>query len=205
MKFTRIALFAMLAVVLAAGAVRADDVTEAIGQANQAYARGNLKETSTQLQAALVGVNQLLIEKLVQRLPDPPAGWQAEDAEGTDATAMGMSMFASLVVTRDYTAPNGSAIELVVAANSPMLATLRMFVSNPMLASMAGQSGMKKVSVCGYDAVQNFDDESENYELNIIAGSGTLIGLSGEKKADTDHIMTLANAIDCKGIVEIVE
>jgi len=205
MRFLRIVLLAALLVVVTAGAVRADEVTEAINGANAEYARGNLKEASTHLQTALVGVNQLLLDKLVEKLPAPPAGWKAEDAEGTDASALGFGMFAGLVVERDYTAPNGSTIELVVAANSPMLATLRMFLSNPMLASMAGQSGMKKVSVCGSDAVQNFDDDSDTYEVSILAGNAMLITVTGDSKDDTGHIMTLANAIDCAGIVDIVE
>ncbi len=149
---------ALLAAALFAGAACADDVTDAISAADKAYGGGDYKEASTQLQTALAHVNQQLIALLVDALPDPPSGWKAEEAEGLDAAAMGAGFFATLVVERTYTAPDGSRIDLVVAANSPMLISLRMFMSNPMMASMAGQTGMKKVTACGYDAMEHFDD-----------------------------------------------
>lgn len=194
---------ALLATAILAGAACADDVTDAISAANKAYGGGDYKEASTQLQTALGHVNQQLIELLVDALPDPPSGWKAEEAEGLDAAAIGAGFFATLVVERTYTAPDGSEIDMVVAANSPMLISLRMFISNPMMASMAGQTGMKKVSVCGYDAMEHFDDGT--YEMHVLAGNMTLISIDGSKESDVEYIRTLANATDCKTIVGIVE
>jgi hypothetical protein len=132
-----------------------------------------------------------------------PSGWTAEEAEGLDASAMGAGFFATLVVERTYEAPDGSKIDIVIAANSPMLISLRMFISNPMMASMAGQTGMKKVTVCGYDAMEHFDDGT--YELHVLAGNATLISIDGSRESDMEYIRTLANATDCKAIVGIVE
>ncbi len=203
MKSVRIAIIGLTVLAFAATVVQADDVTDAIGNANSAYGNGNYKEASTQLQTALVGVNQKLIDMIVEYLPDAPSGWTAEDPEGLDASAIGAGFFATLVVSRDYYPPNGSNIEITIAANSPLLATYHMFISNPMMAAMAGQSGMKKVSACGYDAMEQFGDGT--YDLNILAGSATLIAVSGDKEDDIDYIRQLANLINCKGIVSVVE
>jgi hypothetical protein len=203
MKFARIAIIGLTVLAFAATVAQADEVTDAISTAQSAYGSGNYKEASTQLQTALVGVNQKLIDMIVDHLPDAPSGWTAEDPEGMDASAMGAGFFAALVVSRSYYPPNGSSIEIVIAANSPLLATYHMFISNPMMAAMAGQSGMKKVSVCGYDAMEQFDDGT--YDLNILAGSATLISVSGDKEDDIDYIRQLANLIDCEGIVSVVE
>ena len=193
----------LLATAILAGAACADDVTDAISAANKAYGGGDYKETSTQLQTALAHVNQQLIELLVGALPDPPPGWTADEAEGIDASAIGAGFFATLVVERTYTAPDGSEIEMVISANSPMLVSLRMFISNPMMASMAGQTGMKKVTACGYDAMEHFDDGT--YEMHVLAGNATLISIDGSKESDVEYIRTLANATDCKTIVGILE
>ena len=190
-------------VVLTACAASADEVTDAIAAANAAYGSENYKEASTQLQTALVGVNQKLIDLLIGQMPEPPSGWTAEDPEGLDASAFGMGFWAGLVVDRTYYSPSGSSIEFTIAANSPMLATFRMFISNPMLASMSGQSGMKKITVCGNDAIQEFEDDTA--DINILAGNATLISISGDSAADQEHVTTLANATDCDGIVAIVE
>ena len=203
MRKLTVSVVALLAVALFAGAAAADEVSDAIAAADQAYGGGDYKETSTQLQTALAQVNQLLIDKLIAAMPDPPAGWTAEEPEGIDASAIGAGFFATLVVTRTYTAPGGSDVELTVSANSPMLASLRMFVSNPMIASMAGDGAMKKVTACGYDAIEHFDDGT--YEMHVLAGNATLISIDGSSDSDAEHIRTLAEATDCKTIVGIVE
>lgn len=203
MKQLTASVVALLAVVIFAGTACADNVTDAISAASQAYGGGDYKEASTQLQTALAGVNQQLIDLLVGALPDPPSGWTADEAEGIDAAAMGAGFFATLVVERTYKAPDGSSISLTISANSPMLISLRMFMSNPMMAAMAGQTGMKKVTACGYDALEHFDDGT--YEMHVMAGNATLITIDGSKESDVEYIRTLAAAIDCKTIVGIVE
>lgn len=203
MKQLTISVAALLAVAIFAGAASADGVNDAISAADKAYGGGDYKETSTQLQTALALVNQQLIDLLVGALPDPPSGWTADDAEGIDASAVGAGFFATLVVERTYGAPDGSKINLTIAANSPMLVSLRMFVSNPMMASMAGETGMKKVTACGYDAIEHFGDGT--YDMHVLAGNATLISIEGSQESDEEHIRTLANATDCKTIVGIVE
>lgn len=204
MRIIRIALVGLAALAFAAtAAAQADDVTVAIGNAETAYNNGDYQEASTQLQTALVGVNQMLIDMLVEALPDAPPGWTSEDPEGMDATAMGVGFFASLMVSAQYYPPNGSSIELTVAANSPLLATLSMFLANPMMAGMAGQSGMNATTACGYDAMEQFSEGV--YDLNVLAGNATLISFSGQSADDVDYILELANATDCAAIVDVVE
>ncbi len=203
MRQSMVLIVTLLATAILAGAACADDVTDAISAANQAYGGGDYKEASAQLQTALAHVNQQLIELLVGALPDPPSGWTADEAKGIDASAIGAGFFATLVVERMYKAPDGSKIDLVISANSPMLVSLRMFISNPMMASVAGETGMKKVTACGYDAMEHFGDGT--YEMHVLAGKATLISIDGSKESDVEHIRTLANATDCKTIVGILE
>ena len=203
MKQLTISVVTLLAVAIFAGAASADGVNDAISAADKAYGGGDYKETSTQLQTALALVNQQLIDLLVGALPDPPSGWTADEAQGIDAAAIGAGFFATLVVERTYKAPDGSRISLTISANSPMLISLRMFLSNPMMAAMAGQTGMEKVTACGYDALEHFDDGT--YEMHVMAGDATLITFDGSKESDVEYIRTLAGATDCKAIVGIVE
>jgi hypothetical protein len=199
MRWTALAITMLLIFTATASA---DKVTDALSAAQSAYAEENYKDASTQIQTALVGVNERLIELLIAAMPDPPAGWSAEEPEGMDATAMGVGFFAGLMVDRTYTTPSGSTIEFTIAANSPMLSTLRMFVSNPMLAQMGGQEGMQAIEVCGYDAIGEFDGRAA---LNVLAGNATLISLESSNESDQADVMTLANATDCQTIVAIVE
>lgn len=195
----------VVALAVGAGVAQADDVTDAIAEAGSAYGSNDLKEARRQLQIASVGVNQRIIDKLISYFPDPPAGWTAEEPEGMDASAMGIGFFMGLTASRDYTSPSGTSIDVSVAGNSPLIASMRMFIANPMLAAMSGQTGIKSIKVCGYDAMEEIDSESDTCELNILAGNAMLISISGEGASDKDYVHTLANAIDCKGIVAAVE
>jgi len=198
-----IAVAALLATAMLAGSASCDDVTDAMAAASAAYGGGDLKETSTKLQTALIAVNQLLIDALVAALPAPPAGWTAGEPDGIDASSIGAGFFATLVVERPYTTPDGTRIDMTIAANSPMLAALRMYLSNPMMAQMAGQSGMEQSEACGYDALRQFGDGT--FEMNVLAGNATLITFRGHQASDEAHIDTLAGATDCQTIVDIVE
>jgi hypothetical protein len=193
-----------LAIALLAAPAWADDVTDAIGAADGAYAAGNLVEASARLQAALAGVNGRIVARLAERLPQPPPGWTAGDMEGTGADATNLGSSGSLVVSRVYHAPNGSTVEISIGADSPLLGSLRMFVKNPGLASMAGQSGMKKSSACGYDAVESSDERGVR-EISILVGARTLVSVSGRDGRDAPQVQTLAGAIDCRGIAAVLE
>jgi hypothetical protein len=194
----------VLALVLLAAPSRADDVTAAIGAAESAYAAGNLVEAAARLEAALVGVNGQLLGRLAERLPVPPPQWTAGDVEGVGADATDLGSSNGLVVSRIYHAPNGSTIEVSISADSPLLGSLRMYVTNPGLASMAGRSGMRKIGVCGFDAVESSDERGVR-EISIIVGARTLVTVSGRDGKDAPHVQALAAVMDCQGIAAVVE
>jgi hypothetical protein len=205
-RMKRWSVLAMLLALVAMWAVgaSADEVTDAIAGAEQAYGAKDYKEASTQLQTALVGVNKLLIGLIEAELPEPPAGWNADEPEGTDATALGAGFFGSVMVSRRYTTPDDTSVTMTVAANSPMIGALQAYVTNPMLAAMTGDE-MKKVEVCGYDAIEEFNEDDDEASINILAGRATLISVEGDGFADAGHVETLAGMVDCARIVELVE
>jgi len=194
----------VLAVALLAAPARADDVTDAISAAESAYAAGSLAEAGARLEAALAGVRGQLVARLAAFLPGAPSGWTAGDVEGTGAGAADLGVSGGLVVSRAYHAPNGSTIEVSISADSPLLGSLRMYVTNPALASMAGGPRMKKVAVCGFDAIENSDERGVR-ELSILVGARTLVSVSGRDGRDGPHVQTLAGSLDCAGIAAVVE
>ncbi len=78
-----------------------------------------------------------------------------------------------------------------------------MFITNPMMASMAGETGMKKVTACGYDAIEHFGDGT--FETHVLGGNATLISFTGSQASDEARIKTLVGATDCGTIVGLVE
>lgn len=192
------------AIALLAAPAWADGVADAITAAGSAYAEGNLVEAGARLEAALAGVNGQIVTRLAAFLSAPPAGWTAGDVEGTGTDATDLGTSGGLVVSRAYYPPNGSTVEVSIGANSPLLGSLRMYVTNPGLASMAGRSGMRTTTVCGNDAVESSDDRGVR-EISILVGASTLVTISGRDGMDAPHVQTLANGVDCRGIAAVVE
>lgn len=189
--------------VIGAAVASADNISDAITAAHGAYARADYKGASAELQTALVGVNEKLSDLIVQAMPDPPAGWTVSPPR-TDTSASALGLLTGLVVERTYTASDGSEIELTVETNPPQLSGLRMYFSNPKIAvAMGSQDEMKKIKVCGRDAIEQFTSDSTG--IQILAGNATLISVSGEDSSDRDFVRALANATNCQAIVNIVE
>jgi hypothetical protein len=198
----------LLPVVLAmlmigAAVVSADDISDAITAAQAAYARADYKGASAELQAALVGVNWRLSDLIANAMPIPPAGWAVAPPR-TETSASALGFLTGLVVERTYTTSDGSEIELTVETNPPQLSGLRMYFSNPKIAvAMGSQDEMKKIKVCGCDALEQFTGDST--DIQILAGKVTLISVTGEDSSDRDFVRALANATNCQAIVDIVE
>ncbi len=70
-----------------------------------------------------------------------------------------------------------------------------MLVTSPGL----GGSGIRKTTVCGYDAIEDSDARGVR-EISIIVGARTLVSVSGRDGKDASHVQALAAAIDCQGI-----
>jgi hypothetical protein len=198
-------LSALTLALVAAPPAGADAVADAISKAQSAYAAGNLREAGAQLQAALAGVQAELAERLAGYLPAPPAGWTADEPRGVGATASAEGGHRGLFVSRDYHPPGGSTVAISVASDSPLYASLRMLVTNPTLASMAGQPGMEKATVCGFDAIEDLKGDVGPYEISILAGSRTVISVSSRRTEDIPHVRALAGSIDCQGITGLLE
>lgn len=184
-----------LVIALVAASAAADEVTDAIAAAQSAYAAGNLTEAAARLDAALGGVNGLIAHGLAECLPIPPQGWTAGDAEGIGADAADPGSSGGIVVSRGYTAPDGSSIEVSIAVDSPLLGSVRMLVTSPGL----GGSGIRKTTVCGNDAIEDSDARGVR-EISILVGSRTLVSVSGRDGGDAPHVQALAAVTDCQGI-----
>ncbi len=183
------------AVALLASPAWADGVSDAIRAAESAYAAGNLTETAARLDAALAGVNEQIALRLAECLPVPPQGWTAGDVEGVAAGATEAGSSGGIVVSRAYSTPSGSTIEVVIGVDSPLLGSVRMLVTSPGL----GGSGIRKTTVCGCDAIEDSDARGVR-EISIVVGVRTLVSVSGRDGKDASYVQALAAAIDCQGI-----
>src|SRR4051794_17615624 len=88
---------------------RADEISDAIGAAREAYQAGDLSKTKDALDLASQLVAQKNAEAFGKLLPEALSGWQAEPVQTAAAGTLGLG---SSAASRSYTRANGDRIEV---------------------------------------------------------------------------------------------
>lgn len=108
--------------VMLASAALADDVTEVVEDAMQAYGDGDIKAAVSDLKFAIELLNQMASAGLEQYLPEPQDGWTMEiDREsGAGMAMMGGGTFAGGVYIND----DGEQFTIQILAGGPLVASM---------------------------------------------------------------------------------
>ena len=166
-------------------AARADDISDAITEAQQAYASGDLIGAKQSLDIA----SQLLAQRnaagLAKFLPPAPVGWTAGEAE-TDASVAAM-FGGGLIAKRVYT-KGDDTITVQILSQSPMIAQLSPMFANAQMLGMMGKVFRQN----GRTAVLTKDGK-----VQLLTG-GTLVMIEGSgNEADKRAFL---GAIDLKAL-----
>lgn len=129
MKKTIFFLFVALIGLSATGQSQAEAF---IKEAQDFLAKKEYKQAQLSLQDAINDINMLLAKQVAEMLPAEINGLKAEGDGEVSAAGMGM-MGGGMQITKRYrneTKPENDA-EVQIIANSPMLATMNMYLTNP--------------------------------------------------------------------------
>ncbi|MEM1064500.1 MAG: hypothetical protein AAF771_09425 [Pseudomonadota bacterium] len=182
--FTRAPLASALAVAaalaLTAAPAAADDVTEAINNALEAYNEGDTAYAAEELTFALQLLNEMKADGLSGFLPDPMEGWERQM---DDSIAAGMSMMGGGIGAGAEYENGGSYFSITIMADSPMVAALGGMLGN---AAMITASGGKMVRV-GREKFMQQDEE-----VTGLIGGRVLVQASGDDvEAIIAHLETM--------------
>ena len=108
------------------------------------------------------------------------------------STAAGEALFGGGVTAERYYEKGESNIQISIFSDSPLMQSMMMMLSNPMLAT---SDGGKMIKVSGHKAILNYDDEERSGDIDIVLASKYLIQLSGYM-VDKEDLMSYAEAID---------
>lgn len=122
---------------LLAPAAQADEISETIEAALEAYAAGDIKLAKEELDYAGQLLNQLKAQGLTGFLPDALDGWEREEIE---TQAAGAAAFGGLMAEAIYIRGEDD-IELRLMADNPMVAAMGTALSN---AAIMGTMGTVK-------------------------------------------------------------
>ena len=191
MKFFPIALAGLL---LVAMPLRADEVTENLDRAREAYGKGNLASTAEELGFALAAVGKLRQQQYAALFPKPPSGWtlaEMQDDGGQGALAAQL-MGGGVIVERDYTQENGEGrITAKLVVDSPLVQAMGSMVSNP--AMMPPHT--RRVRLGSDNAMVKQEPGSQEVELTLVKGNA-MLQLEGEGIDKPELLVELARGFD---------
>ncbi len=111
----------------------------------------------------------------------------------------GMAFFKSY---RDSGGSAGSKVVVSIIANSPMVSSLTMFLSNPMIAR---DTGKKSTTYNGFKAIEEYDPVYRTGEINLLLSDNTLVTISATDVPDGKLLAEFAKAINYRRILNIIE
>ena len=176
----------------------ADEVTDQIGVAQQAYEAGNLGQAVDELQYAIAQIQEKLKADYVKLLPEPLAGWTADEPvaqSGGIAALAGGSM-----MSRDYRKDSGESVSLQIMSGGAMTQAFQMMLSNPMFMQM--DPGTKMYRLKGNRGVLKHEPGTNSWEITLMLRNGTMIQASGEGLADKGPVEAYLKAVDLKAVEE---
>ena len=173
------------------GSAVADDVTDIIKSALEAYENGEYSNAAEDLSYAMELIKQKKGENLKDYFPKPLSGWKAEDA--SSQTAGSGMMGGGTVVSRHY--KKGSAeIMINMVTDSPMMQGFAMMMGNPMFAT---SDGGKMIRIKRQKAMLKYDKNEQSGELSMMVANRIMVTLAGEGISE-DELMAYAKAIDIR-------
>ncbi len=195
-KAALVVLVVILGFMWAQGAL-ADEISDTIEEAKELYLEGKYSEASSELQFAVNQIQNLQADQLKKLLPDPLAGWEAEEAT---ASIGAMGFFGGgLSVSRTYRKEDtGESIEIQILTDSPLLQSMLMFLTNPMMS--AGQPDTKLVRIKKEKAVEKFSAQRKDGELSVVLEGKTLITVKGRRITDKKILYEYMEMVDFEAV-----
>ncbi len=191
-KFIRM-LISTIAVLLitVSSSVYADDVTDSINEALDAYKDGEYSVAVDSLNYASQLINQKKGDSLSSLLPEPLDGWSAKSSK---SKAMGAAMFGGGITAERKYVKGKNNISIEIVADSPLLQSMMMMFTNPMYAT---SDGGKMEKIKRQKAIVKFNPDTNRGDIKIVVAKRFLVTVRGSKTT-LDDLKAYAKAIDYK-------
>lgn len=179
-----------IAACLLAGSATADEITDQVTLGVEAYEAQEYQAAIDELQYAVALIQELLNAQNAQLLPDPLSGWEAGEVENTSA-ALGMLGGGGTHMSRRYSKGDMS-VEIVLSANSPLLATMSAMISNPMLLNSDPNT-----SAYRFKRMKGYKNEGDtNTEITLLVTGQIMLQVKGRYLEDDTPLTDYLNVLD---------
>jgi len=163
---------AVAALAISAPAFAADEVLEAIDQGRKAYQGGDLSGAKQSLDLASQLIGQKNADSFGKLLPQPLAGWKADEVQ---TTAIGAVGFGASTASRHYTNAKGDSVEVQITGDSAVVMQYATVLNNPAIAGAMG----KIIRVGSQRAIQ-----AQNGDVHMVVNNKYIVMVSGSGNAN---------------------
>lgn len=170
------------ALAMSVSTAQADDITEALESAIQAYEDGDTQYALEELEFAKQLLQAMKTDELVQFLPDAPDGWSRE--VNTEMNA-GLAFMGG-----------GSGAEATYDGDGQSI-TITMMADNPMVAGMAGMIGNAGLMGAQVERLGRQKFMIMEGEISGLVDNRILIQASG---GDVDDMLELLETMDFRAL-----
>ncbi|MBW2228292.1 MAG: hypothetical protein JRG99_13515 [Deltaproteobacteria bacterium] len=177
--------------IFTSGAVWADEITDSIDEAIEYYKEGDFVEAANSLDYASQLIRQKRSGNLEAFLPEPLAGWSAEDVK---SKAVGAGYLGGMISANKKYRKDQSSVTIEIITDSPALQSMVMMFSNPAYASA---DGGKLTKIKRQKAIIKYTPSRKDGEINIVVAKQYLVTIKGQKVEESD-LVDYASAIDYK-------
>jgi hypothetical protein len=181
---------------LVSSPVSADDITAQIDAGRQAYEQGELRNALQTLQFAVAGIQEKINLSLLDLLPAPLEGWDADEPQ---AQSSGMAaMIAGTNLSRRYYRNDGAELDISITADSPLLGMMSMMLSNPLL--MQTDPATRIYTQDGHRGTIKHEKDSDEWEISLLVGRKIMVQVSGRGLKDKQAVEDYVKAIDFQAL-----
>ncbi len=169
----------------------ADDVTDSIDEALDAYKEGEYSAAVESLNYASQLINQKKGGKLSSLLPEPLDGWTAKTSK---SSASGAAMFGGGITAERKYVKGDNNVSIEIVADSPLIQSMMMMFSNPMYAT---SDGGKLEKIKRQKAIVKFNPDNKRGDIKIVVAKRFLVTIKGNRTT-IDDLKAYAKAINYK-------
>lgn len=175
-----------LVLMLATQPAFADDFTDVIDEALEAYSDGDLAGARNSLDYARQLLDQKKTSTLKSFFPAPLPGWEVQETRGDRAGAV--AMLGGAYAGAHYT-DGSQEVEISLIADTPMMQQLDMIMSHPLL----GQPGARMIRIQRQNGYVTSDSK-----VIFLVNNRYLVTFEGN--ADEDTKIAYAESFDFQGL-----
>jgi hypothetical protein len=176
----------------------ADDVTDAVEDGLKKYNEGNYGAAAGQFEYAA----QLARQKKGGQLKDflntikPIDAWTGEEAT-SQAVGAGI-MGGGITVERTFK-KDSSSMMVSIITDSPLLQSMMMMFSNPMIATAGGG---ELATIAGQRAIVKYDPSKNKGEIQIVVDGRYMFGIEA-KNTSKEEMVKQVESVDFKALAAI--